>query len=138
MSDDPETKQQGPTPEEEGSRTGLSRRGFLNRLKIAGLGFGAVVVLGARDVDARDAPAADIAPTGPAGEDAAAKQEQAQLVEAAAEEVDPDDPRTHFAQYWRRRRRRYWRRRRRWGRRYWRRGRRWRRRYWRRRRWRRW
>jgi hypothetical protein len=125
MSDDPENKRQEPE---------LSRRIFLKRLTIAGAGLGAVVVLGVRQADALIEPATDTAPVKPATGAQSTEPETTQLTDAVELEVDPDDPLTHFGQYWRRRRRRYWRRRRRWRRRYWRRRRRWRRRYWRRRR----
>jgi hypothetical protein len=134
MNDDPENNRREPEQKER-NEPELSRRSFLNRLTIAGVGLGAVVVLGIRDSDARIEPATSTAPINPAG----AESEETQLTDSAELEVDPDDPTTHFAQYWRRRRRRYWRRRRRWYRRgyrrYWRRRRRWRRRYWRRRYW---
>ena len=125
MSDDPEDRNEAE----------LSRRSFLTRLTIAGVGLGAVVVLGMRESDARIEPATDTAPVKPVAGAEAGEAEAAQLGEPVELEVDPDDPMTHFAQYWRRRRRRYWRRRRRYWRRrrrrYWRRRRRWRRRYWR-------
>jgi hypothetical protein len=123
MNDDPESKRQQPTQERNDAE--LSRRSFLSRLTVAGVGFGAVVVLGMRESNARFEPATDTAPVKPVA--ASAEPETEQLGEPIELEVDPDDPTTHFAQYWRRQRRRYWRRRRR---RYWRR----RRRYWRRRR----
>jgi hypothetical protein len=138
MIDDPENNRRE-SAQKERNEPELSRRSFLNRMTIAGVGLGAVVVLGMRETAARIAPAADTAPLNPAAGAEATEAETAQLGEAVELEVDPDDPATHFAQYWRRRRRRYWRRRRRYWRRgyrrYWRRRRRWRRRYWRRRYW---
>lgn len=134
MNDDPENKRRD---EKERNEPEMSRRSFLNRLTIAGVGLGAMIVLGIRESDARIEPATDTAPIKPVGGVEAGETETAQLGETVELEVDADDPLTHFAQYWRRRRRRVyrraWRRGRRWRRRYWRRRRRWRRRYWRRR-----
>jgi hypothetical protein len=138
MNDDPENNRRE-SEQKERNEPELSRRSFLNRLTIAGVGLGAVVVLGIRESDARIEPATSTAPTNPAGA-GSAESEETQLTDSVELEVDPDDPTTHFAQYWRRRRRRVYRRayRRYWRRpyrRYWRRRRRWRRRYWRRRYW---
>jgi hypothetical protein len=116
MNDEPDNeREERPTTEEQLERSGLTRRGFLDHLKILGIGAGAALMLGTRHGDAK------VTPSQPAELAADGKED--------ATEGDSDDP-VERAQYFRRRRRRYWRRRRRryWRRRYW-----WRRRrvyYW--------
>jgi hypothetical protein len=117
----------------------VTRRAFLDCLKVFGIGAAAVLTLGVKDADARATEIPKPAPGARPAEDEAAKDADPadDRAESATADggLESDDPLTSFAQYWRRRRRRYWRRRYRWGRRYVRRRYRWRRRYYRRRRW---
>ena len=150
MRDEPhKTPKECPTAYEPIDGT-VTRRNFLERLKIFGIGAAAILTLGVKDADARDTGTPKLSAGARPAEDEVARNadtadNQAELTTADGD-IESDDPLNSFAQYWRRRRRRYWRRRYRWRRRYWRRryrwGRRylrrryrWRRRYWRRRYW---
>jgi hypothetical protein len=136
MSDDLDKKQEELKKiQEELKETGLSRRNFLDRLKGAGVGFGAAFVLGANNADARDAAdAVSVKSTNPALDGILEESKQAQLdegsenqkVQAREGKVDPDDPLSHMAyrRFYRRGYRRFYRRgyRRFWYRRFYRRG----------------
>src|SRR5262245_52219433 len=81
---------------------GLTRRSFLDRLKTIGIGLAAAVALGVKDSDANRAEAAPIPADPPA-------ELPPGTAEPAEKEIDPNDPRGDFAQWYYRRRRRYWR-----------------------------
>jgi hypothetical protein len=66
----------------------LSRRAFLNRLTILGVGCAAVMTLGVGEADAA------IKAKNPANDETMAESKKAELVEG----VDPDDPLQQFAQ----------------------------------------
>jgi hypothetical protein len=136
MSDDLDKKQEELKKiQEELKEKGLSRRKFLDRLKGAGVGFGAAFVLGANNADARDAAdAVSVKSTNPALDGILEEAKQAQLDESSENQkvqtregkVDPDDPLSHMAyrRFYRRGYRRFYRRgyRRFWYRRFYRRG----------------
>ncbi len=113
----------------------VTRRNFLERLKVFGIGAAAVLTLGVKDADAGATETPKLSAGAQPAEDEIAKNadtadNQAELTTADGD-IESDDPLNSFGQYWRRQRRRYWRRRYRWRRRYLRRRYRWRRRYWR-------
>lgn len=62
--DDLENKQQQIQAELSGE--GLSRRGFMDRLKVLGVGFGAAFLLGAKGAEARVADMASVKSSNPA------------------------------------------------------------------------
>jgi len=111
----------------------VTRRNFLECLKVFGIGAAAILTLGTTDADARDTAIPNASTGARPAEDETAKN--ADMADNQADkrtadgDTESDDPRKSFAQYWRRRRRRYWRRRYRWRRRYLRRRYRWRRRH---------
>ena len=137
MTDEPhKTPKECPTAHEPIDGT-VTRRNFLERLKVFGIGAAAILTLGVKDADARETEIPKPLERPAEDKNADAADNQAKLTTADGG-IESDDPLESFGQYWRRRRRRYWRRRYRWRRRYLRRHYRWRRRYLRRRyRWRR-
>ncbi len=85
-------------------RAGLSRRNFLDRLKGAGVGFGAAFVLGVSNADAHSQADAGVSvkSTNPAVDDIVSEGKQAALApdgddHQANPESDPDDQLTRVA-----------------------------------------
>src|SRR5262245_2841082 len=86
----------------------LSRRGFLNRLKVFGLGAAAILTLGARGEAAGKTEESELSAAKPAEDEnikQAAQDDNKAEAATADGDVDADDPLRSFAQYWRRRRR---------------------------------
>ena len=132
MTDEPhKTPKECPTAHEPIDGT-VTRRNFLERLKVFGIGAAAILTLRVKDADARETEISKPLARPAEDKNADTADNQAKLTTADGD-IESDDPLESFGQYWRRRRRRYLRRRYRWGRRYLRRRYRWRRRYLRRR-----
>jgi hypothetical protein len=115
MTQEPERQREN-RPGDQAAPSGLTRRHFLDHLKLLGIGAGAALLLRPAPAEANTEVAA-VQPTREAAQgDVPGKKPPGTDVG----DGDPDDP-VLRVQYWRRRRRRWWRRRRR--------------RWWRRRRW---
>jgi hypothetical protein len=110
MNDQDKTQQELENIQEELKTTGMSRRKFLNRLKVAGVGFGAFAVLGNEAAQAHTGDAVSLNSTNPA---------IGNIIDDGRAEANPEgEENTQLAQYGRYYRRYY----RRGYRRYYRRG----------------
>jgi hypothetical protein len=80
---------------------GVSRRHFLDRLKVLGVGFGAAFVLGVREARAigQADPGVAVKSTNPAVDDILSEGQKTRPADRVDPNADPEDARVQLAQY---------------------------------------